>query len=94
MQAKPVTSRLRVQNICCELESTVSPSSVPCDAGQLIKKLLDPDNFAGVIEVKVNTVGRVAIIKHQAYVDPTALVDTLNSAKLGATIQSRATVPN
>lgn len=82
LDAKPVTTRLRVQNICCELEST------------LIKKLLAPENFSGVIDVKVNTVGRVAIIKHQGYIDPSALVDTLNSAKLGATIQSRATDDN
>ena len=73
----PVTTRLRVQNICCDLEKV------------LILKLLDPATYEGVIDVKVNTVGRVAIIKHYSNIDPEDLAEKLNKAKLGASIQSR-----
>eukprot|EP00629_Pelagomonadales_sp_RCC1024_P008770 CAMPEP_0119270672 /NCGR_PEP_ID=MMETSP1329-20130426/7580_1 /TAXON_ID=114041 /ORGANISM="Genus nov. species nov., Strain RCC1024" /LENGTH=423 /DNA_ID=CAMNT_0007270697 /DNA_START=83 /DNA_END=1351 /DNA_ORIENTATION=- len=70
-------TKLRLANVCCEAEAA------------LAKTTLEP--LPGVVEVKVNVVGRVAYVTHKpAVVTSQGLADALNGAKLGASIQSAA----
>ena len=67
------TTKLRVQNICCLLESG------------LIQDTLKP--LEGVTSVAVNVIGRVVYVRHEPEVtSATDLVTTLNRKHLGASI--------
>jgi len=67
------TSRIRIANLCCSMES------------KLVKELLKP--LKGVLDVKVSEVGRIAVVRHTEPVTATLLLSTLNAAHLGATLQ-------
>lgn len=68
-----VTSRIRLQNMCCGQEAT------------LAKQILD--NVDGVQSVAVNVVGRMAYVKHNTdIISSSTIVDKLNTAKLGASV--------
>lgn len=67
------TTRLRIANLCCEMEVA------------LVKQLLQP--LPGVQDVKVSAVGRVAVIRHTEPITTKVLLDTLNAAHLGASVQ-------
>jgi cation transport ATPase len=67
------TSRIRIANLCCSMET------------KLVKELLKP--LKGVLDVKVSEVGRVAVVRHTEPVDCQLLLSTLNAAHLGATLQ-------
>ena len=74
---KPViresTTKLRVQNICCAMEST------------LVQESLEP--LEGVKSIAVNVIGRVVYVRHDPEVtSATELVDTLNRSHLGASV--------
>lgn len=74
---KPViresTTKLRVQNICCAMEST------------LVQESLEP--LEGVKSIAVNVIGRVVYVRHDPEVtSATELVDTLNRNHLGASV--------
>mmetsp|Transcript_11059 Transcript_11059/g.33277 ORF Transcript_11059/g.33277 Transcript_11059/m.33277 type:complete len:714 (-) Transcript_11059:124-2265(-) len=70
-------TKLRMANMCCESEAT------------LARKTLD--GLAGVVDVKVNVVGRVAYVKHRtSTISSAALCDALNGVKLGASVQAAA----
>merc|ERR1711959_151395 len=74
-QEEPVRTRLRVQNICCEMES------------RLVKEKLNPVD--GVEKVEVNIVGRTAFVTHLASKCPAdRVVSILNEAHLGASIHT------
>ena len=67
------TTKLRVQNICCAMES------------KLILDFLEP--LEGVTSIAVNVIGRVAYVCHDPEVtSATELVTTLNRMHLGASI--------
>ena len=67
------TTKLRVQNICCGLES------------KLIQDTLAP--LEGISSASVNVIGRVVFVHHDPEVtSPTELVNTLNRMHLGASI--------
>lgn len=67
------TSRIRIANLCCSMET------------KLVKELLKP--LKGVLDVKVSEVGRIAIVRHTEAVSATLLLATLNAAHLGASLQ-------
>ena len=67
-------TRLRLANLCCELEV------------KLVKKRLLP--MEGVEDVKVNVIGRMAIVTHDDRLDGGDLATELNKAHLGATVAS------
>lgn len=74
---KPVvrerTTKLRVQNICCPMES------------MLVQDSLEP--LEGVVSIAVNVIGRVVYVRHDPEVtSATELVNTLNRVHLGASI--------
>lgn len=70
-----VRTRIRVNNMCCEMESV------------LIKQKLEP--MGGVESVTVNVVGRVAYVSHRPYVvDVDTIVKALNDVHLGASVAS------
>ncbi|PFX26244.1 cadmium/zinc-transporting ATPase HMA2-like [Stylophora pistillata] len=74
---KPVirqsTTKLRVQNICCAMESA------------LVQESLEP--LEGVKSIAVNVIGRVVYVRHDPEVtSATELVSTLNRMHLGASI--------
>ena len=74
---RPVRSRLRIANMCCELEST------------LIKTKLLP--LPGVVAVTVNVVGRVAFVRHvPSQVSCAELCAVLNECRLGASLAAAA----
>ena len=67
------TTKLRVQNICCAMES------------KLVQDSLKP--LQGVSSIAVNVIGRVVYVRHYPEVtSPTKLVNTLNRVHLGASI--------
>ena len=67
------TTKLRVQNICCAMEST------------LVQESLEP--LEGVKSIAVNVIGRVVYVRHDPEVtSATELVDTLNRNHLGASV--------
>ena len=67
------TTKLRVQNICCAMES------------KLIEESLDP--LEGVTSIAVNVIGRVVYVRHDPKVtSATELVSALNRLHLGASI--------
>ena len=67
------TTKLRVQNICCAMES------------KLVQDSLEP--LEGVISVAVNVIGRVVYVRHNPEVTSASeLVSTLNRNHLGASI--------
>ena len=67
------TTKLRVQNICCAMES------------KLVQESLEP--LEGVVSIAVNVIGRVVYVRHNPEVtSPTELVNTLNRVHLGASI--------
>ncbi|KAJ8607697.1 hypothetical protein CTAYLR_007309 [Chrysophaeum taylorii] len=65
-------SRIRVDNLCCGREAT------------LIKRLLEP--VEGVESVKVNVIGRAAVVEFREPAESAALVRILNASHLGASI--------
>lgn len=67
------TSRIRIANLCCSMET------------KLVKELLKP--LKGVLDVKVSEVGRIAVVRHTEPVTAQVLLSTLNAAHLGATLQ-------
>jgi Cd2+/Zn2+-exporting ATPase len=67
------TSRIRIANLCCSMET------------KLVMELLKP--LKGVLDVKVSEVGRVAVVRHTEPATATLLLSTLNAAHLGATLQ-------
>lgn len=71
-QARKLRTRLRVNNLCCELE-----------AG-LIKERLE--SLEGVDEVRVNVIGRTTFVTHTSTTSAGALADELNKAHLGASV--------
>ena len=67
------TTKLRVQNICCAMES------------KLVQECLEP--LEGVISIAVNVIGRVVYVRHDPEVTSTIqLVSTLNRMHMGASI--------
>lgn len=67
------TTKLRVQNICCAMES------------KLIQDSLEP--LEGVVSIAVNVIGRVVYVRHDPEVTSASeLVSTLNRVHLGASI--------
>ena len=67
------TTKLRVQNICCAMES------------KLVQDSLEP--LEGVVSIAVNVIGRVVYVRHDPEVtSATELVNTLNRVHLGASI--------
>ncbi|XP_078383975.1 uncharacterized protein LOC144666414 [Oculina patagonica] len=67
------TTKLRVQNICCAMES------------KLVQESLEP--LEGVASIAVNVIGRVVYVRHDPEVtSATELVNTLNRVHLGASI--------
>ncbi|KAL9988538.1 hypothetical protein ACROYT_G002995 [Oculina patagonica] len=67
------TTKLRVQNICCAMES------------KLVQESLEP--LEGVVSIAVNVIGRVVYVRHDPEVtSATELVNTLNRVHLGASI--------
>ena len=67
------TTKLRVQNICCAMES------------KLVQESLEP--LEGVISIAVNVIGRVVYVRHDPEVTSTTqLVSTLNRMHMGASI--------
>ena len=76
-ETKPVlgnrTTKLRVQNICCPMES------------KLVQDSLEP--LEGVVSIAVNVIGRVVYVRHDPEVTSAIeLVNTLNRVHLGASI--------
>ena len=68
-----LTTKLRVQNLCCPME------------GKLVQESLEP--LEGVTSIAVNVIGRVAYVRHDPEVTSASeLVTTLNSVHLGASI--------
>ncbi len=77
VESTPIRTRLKVSNLCCEMETAI------------IKKRLDP--LKGVDKVAVNVVGRIVYVTHNpAMVPPTKLCDILNEVHLGATLAAAA----
>ena len=67
------TTTLRVQNICCPMET------------KIIKELLQ--SLKGVTSIAVNVIGRVVYVRHDPKLtSPSELVSTLNQKHLGASI--------
>ena len=67
------TTKLRVQNICCAMDS------------KLIQESLEP--LEGVVSIAVNVIGRVVYVRHDPGVtSATELVNSLNRVHLGASI--------
>ena len=67
------TTKLRVQNICCAMES------------KLVQESLEP--LEGVESITINLICRVVYVRHDPEVtSPTKLVSTLNRVHLGASI--------
>ena len=67
------TTKLRVQNICCAMES------------ELVQEALEP--LEGVVSIAVNVIGRVVYVRHDLEVTSTTqLVSTLNRVHLGASV--------
>ena len=67
------TTKLRVQNICCAMES------------KLVQETLEP--LEGIVSIAVNVIGRVVYVRHDPEVtSATDLVTTLNRVHLGASI--------
>lgn len=67
------TTKLRVQNICCAMET------------KLVQESLEP--LGGVVSVAVNVIGRLVYVRHDPEVtSPTELVNTLNRVHLGASV--------
>ena len=82
-EKKPVvrTTKLRVQNICCAMES------------KLVQDCLEP--LDGVVSIAVNVIGRVVYVRHDPEVtSPTELVSTLNRVYLGASIMESGSRQN
>lgn len=74
-QNKPLqhTTKLRVHNICCALES------------KLVQETLEP--LEGVTSIAVNVIGRVAYVRHDPEVTSASeLISVLNRLHLGASI--------
>lgn len=74
-QNKPLqhTTKLRVHNICCALES------------KLVQETLEP--LEGVTSIAVNVIGRVAYVRHDPEVTSASeLISALNRLHLGASI--------
>ena len=74
-QNKPLqhTTKLRVHNICCALES------------KLVQETLEP--LEGVTSIAVNVIGRVAYVRHDPEVTTASeLISALNRLHLGASI--------
>ncbi|XP_068733805.1 uncharacterized protein [Montipora capricornis] len=68
-----LTTKLRVQNLCCPME------------GKLVQESLEP--LEGVTSIAVNVIGRVAYVRHDPEVTSASeLVTTLNRVHLGASI--------
>jgi len=72
LRMKRQKTRIKMANLCCEMES------------KLIHKCLDP--LEGVLDVRVSVIGRLAIVTHDACISGSSIVDELNKAHLGAAL--------
>ena len=84
-ESKPVvresTTKLRVQNICCAMES------------KLVQDTLEP--LEGVVSIAVNAIGRVVYVRHDPEVTSASeLVNTLNRVHMGASIMESGSRQN
>lgn len=68
-----ITSRLRIASMCCPKEA------------DLVQELLQP--LPGVVDVKISVVGRAALVKHRSPAMTASLLEVLNRAHLGASVQ-------
>lgn len=71
------TSRLRIASMCCPRE------------GELVQELL-LGPVAGVLDVRINNIGRVAVVRHTLPATTAGLLKALNAAHLGASVQDVA----